>query len=351
MSTISTESEYKSQLQNIHNTLSNISAPECDKHILESIKWITNNIIQRENNNVEKKNDADYDNICKIINGDLTLLGINSSLLNEIREIGGCVTGSLLYRAIVNYFYALNFKISDVDIILPQSNNVDMFNQCLYPGFYKEFNKLNLIKTSSTSYELVDNLHCAQMYENKNKSIRINIIIISKSCTVSDFIKSFDIGCCKNYYDGKKLVSFDFENTKHLKSTVTYNKISVDKIYRGNKLYLAGKNVSPSSLIKTELYKEYKKLQDIYSLSEELRQKFSATECDKFQSHMTTHADYNKIITINKYFPIIEKMNSHNMKPGNNEITQDVIDIMNMIRCFDRIVKYQTRGITDFIIC
>ena len=142
--------------------------------------------------------------------------------------------------------------------------------------------------------------------------------------------------------------------------TVKYNYIPIEKIYKNGTapisktlkahLYVPGKKYDNKGyLTQSLLFVRYQELYDIYA-NNGLHQ---YTYYDKKNSewHISRGWDnyddkIKEIEEINLHFPIKASMDEIQI---GRQAQQHIINVMNMIRCQDRIKKYQTRGIKKFI--
>lgn len=363
------------QLQNLLIETINC-APKSNKNILETINWMLNKIDINIDVSYKLYNEKiiKYNKICDDISQELNNYGITQDHLEELQKIKGCITGSFVFKHIIKNLHGVVFMENDIDIIIPvndsMKNNFGYYVVSLINKIKKDLS-LECIK-KETSYNLVDNLLETQMLTSKDKKINLNILYVS--CDTSTFINSFDLGCCKNLYNLNDFVSVEYDLIKEFKSTVRYNKISLDKIHKGNSLYLNKSlcRLNKDSLTLTPLYVHYCVLFDIYVKNPVKQYKcynngvhgivdiFSCFEnnyaCitdlgsnrEAIVNNYNINMAYNN--KINKYFPIISHMEILENKLINNsiELLQEEVDIMNMIRCYGRIKKYKCRGIKNF---
>lgn len=366
--------EFNKAINNLEENLVNVlmGAPEKYRPQLLAMNWILKSITNdiknpnvitvTKSNGLNKLTDSVLaHDIMQIINRLLVNNKISSHHLGELRRQGGCISGSFVLNCIRSRLCGSIFHPNDIDIFIPVSatTKVDAF------GLYKIkivdmlIKDLKLLKMDKLSYNLVDGIRYTTMYVDESTNMKYNFIYVEGN--IHDFIMSFDFSCCKNAYDGENLLVAEEQYLLNGQSTYNYNRILLEKIYQNKslpyfnsiknnnlKLGYGGQNF----LVNNHLYARYKELYDIF-FSKNLNMH---TYYDKnVQDWVTLKPWHNydlKIKTlknIQEYFPIIcdkfDAIQQHKLSNNGTEIIQEEIDIMNIIRCHDRITKYTERGI------
>lgn len=317
---------------------------------------------------------TDHIKICESLGKDLNVrYDITSDHLTEIRNIGGCVTGSIVLKHIMKYLHNIDYEPNDIDIIVPIDKSVRSISQIKSSNnnfIYRISNDLTLkLQTSSSEYMMTGNEDLLTTNVLIGHNIKINILHVRHGCNVLRYINNFDLGCCKNYYDGLNLVSFEYDHIKLLGTTLTYNKhnLTSDNTFFVDPKSRSILKQSFSRYIRyTYYYAKYRTLLDIhtnvitpkaYSYTYDNRD--NSTKSCKYETIDTTFLTKSYIDDINQYFPIKSMMDEVYAKakyivypvyPSRLMaeywiLIQEDIDIMNMIKCYDRLQKYKTRGI------
>lgn len=356
---MTTEQTFNKQIAGIHAQIMELQqkAPEKKQYIMQTITLLLEQVIKKDEH-IDNE-DLERNIICKSIKEELMEYHMDADFMKELRNAGGCVTGSMVLKHIMEVLWEETFKMSDIDVLIPTvKSNSHLIDE---PKFILDFaTKHELQKKNETAYQLVDYIcysyTLGDMY---------NIIYIT--CDVDTFIRTFDMGCCKNYYNGDKLVSLEYDAIKEGKTSVAYNKIPVNRVYKGMQVHWDYDSAQQriSSIYYTPLYVQFRIICDMY-----LKKEIVPYKCIINNNEISNITQYTKIVgnsilqpsnmeeflrfykynqgcieEINRYFPFTETLDK---VKNSNEIDQNVVDCMNMIRCHGRILKYTARGIKTF---
>jgi len=395
---------FPESIQNINNNLSDLlsTTPEKYKSQLQTMNWILTTIAKdiniddeetKPNNNiivVEKDNNDNCmknaetllcrinsqsvrGGIINILNERLNHYGIKKQHLSELRKCGGGITGSFVLACIMK-FLGKPFRPNDIDILIPvKKSDANQYN--FYDNSFVNMliNDLFLSKESISSYNFASGIEYTSIYS--NGEYKYNFVYISEN--IYKFIADFDLSCCINFYDGDSLLVFNEDDLYGMRSSYNINRIPIDKLYRHqSKPYISDIPIKPISsnisfdnmvgrrslFVHTKLYAKYRVFRDVnsrdihYSRDNNLNNVYPYfdKESNKWLSLNSYEQCDEKIKELNSmghYFPIhhvLSQIDRIKAIASNNVLIQQELDVMNMIRCYERIMKYIQRGISFY---
>lgn len=328
--------------------------------ITMNLKMLTNKI--NHNNNISEH--LVENNLCLIRTPTFAteFKKVLSEWLSEkelllLDKIGGFISGSLLFKTVMQVLHdECNFEPNDIDIFIPQKSRFDEWRADV-DFFVNELYKKGKDNSSySCMYDDILDILGSKKIEINNKIY--NIIFYNSNKTPDELVNSFDLECCRMFYQKNNIYMANMKSLLMRKSSVKPNKVSIDNLYSPNN----EQRVRQDNFTTLRYSKDFAMLAtlfDVYQIVEHGQQYCALHKyMDKQMNEMKILSAANDLqkykndlVKIQEQFDIYRLFeNFATSKKYTNIflIDQNIIDALNLIRCYYRMNKYSARGIDTF---
>ena len=347
------------------------------EQIANEISLIKNDIICIKNSlpNINNKNsisdaqinsDSDSDNIENIKKQAVLIIEnqlqkyLNQEERFAIKECNGFISGSFVYNAIMHVIHGDDItKPRDIDIFIPikgPNNNDGYYDNKLYQLLDTRYQ----VSIGSCYNIMSDYVYTSYYFTRADNSTMYNIIYYDAVASPKNLVKRFDLDCCKNYYKDGAVYIYDLAgltNRETIAKPGAYD-LSAKPL---TKLYNLCEKNDPNKkyqhlLTKTHDYVKLQMLIDVYNIDHKKCTNYPVHQYhDKFTDQMVEVCAWqyvdqlrSDLAGMDTMFNIFKKLGDYVDCKIDYEIDQDIIDLMNIVKCYYRIKKYEATGIKNF---
>lgn len=292
--------------------------------------------------------------------------------ISKLKEHGCVISGSFMYKSLMNdkdmVFNDIDVIVYDPDFPSRDYNSLNPQNTYAHPFeiYIKDISKGYYTKNS---YVLINGVFYSKIYKTDN--IDINVIITNKP--VRQFVnEDFDLDCCKIIFDGDNICVYNIDDLLQRKSLARVNDYDANKLYQNrNTTIIPNNNRSILddyvSIANSLAFIKLRMMHDVYLYAHGKISIFPTYThhkhfCNINNNSYNTASHVNVVMSVEqhyqKYLGYIQEISkridldrlfSYPTNYHGISLNSDHLKVMAMIRLLERMDKYRSRGMEEFI--